>query len=94
VAAAFKDEAAITAIVPQGAMYCMLGINFEVLDTEFVNNDADFARLLLQEENLFVLPGQCFSLDNYVRLVLCCPAETAMDACDRLKSFCARHLRR
>ena len=74
-------------------MYCMIGINIEVLDNALIKDDADFAKLLLQEENLFILPGKCFTMDNFVRLVMCCPPEMLLDACNRLKAFCARHTR-
>ncbi|RYG55085.1 aminotransferase class I/II-fold pyridoxal phosphate-dependent enzyme [archaeon] len=43
-------------VVPQGAMYVM----FEIKTDKFVDlpSDVEFARLLLAEENVFVLPGQ------------------------------------
>ena len=91
VKSAFVNTAAITPVVPQGAMYAMLGINMALFDPKIIPDDAVFAQLLLQEENLFVLPGKCFNLDNFVRLVTCCPAEMLEDACERLKAFCARH---
>lgn len=90
---AFKDTPAITPVVPQGAMYAMIGINMACFNADDVSDDATFAAKLLQEENLFVLPGKCFSSDDYVRLVMCCPPEMIQDACDRVKSFCARHAR-
>ena len=88
---AFVDTPALTPVVPQGAMYAMVGINMALFDPKVISDDAVFAQLLLQEENLFVLPGKCFNIDNFVRLVMCCPAEMLQDACDRLKAFCARH---
>jgi len=88
---AFVDTPALTPVVPQGAMYGMVGINMASFDPKKIPDDAVFAQLLLQEENLFVLPGKCFGVDNFVRLVLCCTAEMLQDACERLKSFCARH---
>jgi tyrosine aminotransferase len=89
----FKGTPAITPVVPQGAMYAMIGINMECFNPDDIADDAVFASKLLQEENLFVLPGKCFNSDNYVRLVMCCPAEMLQDACDRIKAFCTRHSR-
>lgn len=90
---AFADTSALTPVVPHGAMYAMIGIEMSQFDPVEIPDDAVFARLLLQEENLFVLPGKCFGLDNFVRLVMCPPAEMLQDACERMKAFCARHAR-
>jgi tyrosine aminotransferase len=74
-------------IVPQGAMYVMVGINsgFDL------KNDMEFCEKLLSEESVFCLPGQCFDIPNYFRVVFCAPHEILEEACDRLKEFCARH---
>jgi tyrosine aminotransferase len=88
---AFTDCPAITPVIPHGAMYAMIGINMECFDPADISDDATFASKLLQEENLFLLPGKCFSSDNYVRLVMCCPSEMIEDACGRIKAFCGRH---
>lgn len=78
----------LTVIEPMGAMYVMIGVDIDSLDG--VSDDADFAKQLLTEENLFLLPGQCFGMRNYVRLVTCPPAEVLVEAFDRLKQFCDR----
>ena len=91
---AFDDTAALTSVEPRGAMYSMVGINIEFFDPAVIPNDEIFAQMLLKEENLFVLPGKCFSMPNFVRLVMCCPPEMLHDACNRMKAFCARHARR
>lgn len=93
VKAALDGFSALSPVEPQGAMYAMVGINMDYFDPADISDDAIFASKLLQEENLFVLPGKCFSSDNYVRLVMCCPREMIQDACDRLKAFCTRHAR-
>jgi tyrosine aminotransferase len=79
----------LTVIEPMGAMYVMIGVDIDSLDG--VTDDADFAKQLLTEENLFLLPGQCFGMKNYVRLVTCPPVETILEAFARLKLFCDRH---
>ena len=76
---------------PKGAMYLMLKIKFEMFFDIF--DDTEFARKLLLEENLSVLPGVCFSMSGYIRLVTCSPVIIFSDALDRLKLFCFRHNR-
>lgn len=80
----------ISAIEPQGAMYMMIHVHTEHLVDEFAD-DTVFSRKLLEEENVFVLPGQCFGIKNFVRLVICAPAETVTDAINRIRAFCVRH---
>ncbi len=77
---------------PTGAMYTMIGIAVDRLD-ESINDDAEFARLLLQEENLSLLPGQCFGMRNFVRLVICPSPDILREAFDRLTSCLRRHMK-
>jgi tyrosine aminotransferase len=70
-------------------MYVMIKIEIDRLDG--IVDDADFARKLLEEENLFILPGQCFNMANFVRLVICPPAHVVQEAFARFRSFCDRH---
>eukprot|EP01040_Poterioochromonas_malhamensis_P009236 gene9235-10025_t len=79
----------LTVIEPTGAMYVMIKVDIAAL--EGIIDDADFARKLLEEENLFILPGQCFNMANFVRLVICPPEETIREAFERFSLFCDRH---
>jgi len=85
------DNRVLDVIEPQGAMYALLRINTQYLTSGEIPNDEEFARLLLLEQNVFILPGKCFSVDNFVRLVICCPNEKVIDACERLNEFCHKH---
>lgn len=76
---------------PAGAMYAMIGIDMSQLNN--ISDDAEFARLLLHEENVSVLPGICFGMKNYVRFVICPSDVILQDAFTRLQSFCSRHLK-
>jgi len=78
----------ISVIVPEGAMYAMVGLNIHMLDG--VTDDADFAKQILTEENVFFLPGKVFGMDNFVRLVMCMPAAKMLEAFSRIKLFCSR----
>lgn len=79
----------LTVIEPQGAMYLMIGIDFTLLHG--FKDDTDFSRRLLEEENLFVLPGQCFQMPNFIRLVICPPKEIILEAFQRLQIFCEKY---
>lgn len=84
-----KSCAEISVIQPAGAMYMMIRIEMHRLVG--ITDDAEFSRKLLEEENLFILPGQCFNMPNFVRLVICPPPEIIQEAMSRLKAFCARY---
>lgn len=79
----------LRAILPQGAMYLMV----EILIKDFpaFTDDRDFAKQLLTEELVFVLPGQCFQASNFVRLVVCAPKHILEQAVARMKAFCERY---
>jgi tyrosine aminotransferase len=76
---------------PGGAMYAMVRIDTEQFD-ESIQNEIDFTRLLLQEENVFVLPGSCFDLPYAAfRVVFCAPVPVLRTAADRIVQFCSTH---
>eukprot|EP00389_Voromonas_pontica_P002891 GDKH01004288.1.p1 GENE.GDKH01004288.1~~GDKH01004288.1.p1 ORF type:complete len:426 (-),score=60.72 GDKH01004288.1:202-1479(-) len=75
-------------IEPQGTMYCMVAVDCEKLG---VSSDLEFAKLLLSEESVFVLPGQCFEVENFFRVVTTAPIGMLQEACERISSFCKRH---
>ncbi|EEY65896.1 tyrosine aminotransferase, putative [Phytophthora infestans T30-4] len=75
--------------VPQGAMYAMVKVQTEVLTK--IKDDFDFTQKLLDEESVFVLPGQCFGMTNYFRIVFSAPHEVLADAYTRVSEFCRRH---
>mmetsp|Transcript_1731 Transcript_1731/g.2551 ORF Transcript_1731/g.2551 Transcript_1731/m.2551 type:complete len:432 (+) Transcript_1731:67-1362(+) len=80
----------LNSIQPEGAMYMMFGIDVNQFDGSFVD-DLSFAKLLLKEESIVVLPGQCFHFKNYVRIVYCAPLETLKTAFDRIEAFCKKY---
>ena len=75
-------------IPPQGAMYAIVKIDTNRLD---VQDDMDFASKLLEEENVFVLPGSAFGVPNVFRVVYCSPEPILNVAAHRIASFCHRH---
>jgi tyrosine aminotransferase len=74
--------------VPQGAMYLMVSIDLIKLD--FVD-DVDFCLRLLEEENVFVLPGVTFGYPGTFRIVFCSNEPILEDATQRIANFCIRH---
>ena len=79
----------LNVIVPQGAMYVMVGIDIELFDT--ISNDLEFTQTLLDEESVFVIPGSCFKMPNYFRVVFSAPHEKLKEAYERIDAFCSRH---
>lgn len=81
----------LNVIVPQGAMYVMVGIDIESFDS--ISNDLEFAQALLDEESVFVIPGSCFKMPNFFRVVFSAPHEKLTEAYERIHAFCSRHCR-
>jgi tyrosine aminotransferase len=75
---------------PRGAMYAMVRIRLESF-ASYIANDMDFTKLLLQEENVMVLPGTCFGMSNCFRVVFCAPNPVLLEAAKRIREFCQRH---
>lgn len=80
----------LTPVPPQGAMYVMVGVDMEKMSAD-LHDDVSFAQRLLEEESVFVLPGQCFGKPNYFRIVTCPPLPKLAEAYDRIAAFCERH---
>lgn len=76
-------------VVPQGAMYMMVGI--DINQFKDIHNDIEFTEKLLSEESVMCLPGQCFKYPNYFRVVFTPPIPKLEEAYARIKQFCERH---
>jgi len=76
---------------PRGAMYLMVRLQEGALQG-IGTDDVAFARQVLQEESIAVLPGQCFNAPGFFRVVFAAPPEVLEDAFDRIEEFCRRHL--
>jgi tyrosine aminotransferase len=86
-----KSSPYLNVVEPQGAMYAMVHIRLPYFNDE-IRNDVDFMKLLLQEENVFVLPGTCFGFPDSFRMVFCAPTPVLTEAAHRIYQFCRRHL--
>lgn len=67
----------------------MVGIDMEHFP-EF-ENDVDFTERMISEQSVFCLPATCFEYPNYFRVVLTVPEEMMVEACQRIREFCAEH---
>ena len=77
---------------PQGAMYVLLKISVDTFrNDDGTYDDVRFAKQLLAEESVLVLPGECFHAPGYLRLVITAPHAEQQRAWDRIESFCERY---
>jgi tyrosine aminotransferase len=79
-------------IKPQACLYLMVGIDVNKFSD--IKSDVDFSEKLLQEEMVFVLPGTCFSIPNFIRLVYVAPFEQLEESAVRFADFCSRHMKK
>lgn len=107
VAARIRCMPGLSVCIPQGAMYVMFGMDPSFFATSAgaqpegagsegqgavsIEDDVELAQALLAEENVFVLPGQCFTMPGYCRIVYCAPKMHLAQAMDRLEAFLLRH---
>lgn len=78
-------------LVPQGAMYAIIRIDVSRF-RKVIQSDLEFSSRLLEEENVFVLPGSAFGVPGMFRVVFCAPVEVLEEAASRIHDFCHRHM--
>ena len=66
---------------PQGAFYVLCDISQTGMDAE------DFAKQILEQQNLAVIPGTAFGAPHAIRLSYACSEDNIKKAIDRLKQF-------
>ncbi|XP_074644544.1 tyrosine aminotransferase-like isoform X2 [Tubulanus polymorphus] len=76
-------------IMPQGAMYFM--VRFDMAHFPEYKTDLELVEALVSEQSVFCLPGKCFSIAGYVRIVLTVPEEQMVEACKRIQEFTRDH---
>jgi len=84
-----KDVVGINVIVPDGAMYVMIGIDASKFKD--IDGDIAFTQMLLEEEHVFMLPGTCFGMAKFARIVFSAPKDKLAEAYDRIEKFCKAH---
>ncbi len=76
-------------VMPAGAMYMMVRVDRDYLPS--FDDDREIVEALVREESVFCLPGQCFNVEDFFRIVLTIPQASMEEACDRIEDFCLRH---
>jgi len=78
---------------PTGAFYCFPDVSAHygrtINGTEITGSD-NFARALLEQANVAVVPGQPFGCDENVRLSFACSLENITEGLDRLERWLSR----
>lgn len=74
---------------PNAAMYLLLGIDMDRFPA--FKDDVEFAKALVIEQNIFLIPGSAFLAPCHVRLVTASPPDVMRDACERIRDFCGKH---
>ena len=80
----------VSFIKPQGAFYIMVDITYFIgksINGIKINNSIEFAKILLEEEKVAVIPGAVFGLENFIRLSYATSMEVIEEGLDRIKSF-------
>ncbi|OOM16297.1 pyridoxal phosphate-dependent aminotransferase [Clostridium saccharobutylicum] len=83
----------VSIIRPNGAFYIMVNIS-AYLNIEFngqkINNSVDFAKVLLEEEKVAVIPGAGFGSDDYIRLSYATSMDIIKTGIDRISLFLSK----
>lgn len=79
----------ITPIKSSAAMYMMVRI--ELSEFADIDDDVDFCKKMLQEQNCLTFPSQCFFEKGFFRMILCTKPETITEFGNRLQAFCTKH---
>lgn len=80
----------LSCLKADGAFYIMLNISKyygKKLNQTVINTSFEFSEILLQEQNVAVIPGIAFGLDNYVRLSYATSMDTIKKGLDRIEDF-------
>ena len=80
----------VSFIKPQGAFYIMVDITYFIgksINGIKINNSIEFAKILLEEEKVAVIPGAAFGLENFIRLSYATSMEVIEEGLERIKAF-------
>jgi len=80
----------ISCITPQGTFYCFPDVSGHfgrnINQTE-INSSMDFAKALLEQANVALVPGKPFGFDENVRLSFACSLENIKKGLDRIEKW-------
>ena len=79
-----KDIPQIKFYVPKGAFYVLCDVSESKLDAD------EFAKQILEQEKLAVIPCSAFGVSNCIRLSYACSEDNIREAVKRLKNFISK----
>lgn len=79
----------LTPYMPAGTMYMMIKIEIQCFPQ--FQTGLDFMQRLMEEESVFCLPGECFGITGFMRIVITVPSKMLGEACERMRAFCQRY---
>ncbi|KAL5022654.1 hypothetical protein ScPMuIL_001809 [Solemya velum] len=85
----FMEIPGLTPLMPRTAIFMMIKISLEKFP-EF-QDDQEMAEQLATEQNVYCMPGELFLLPGYLRITITLPEDKIIEACDRIKQFCAKY---
>lgn len=80
----------LSIIKPQGAFYVMVNLEKYLgksLNGKTITNSMEFSSALLEEEDVAVIPGAAFGLDQFIRLSYATSEELILKGLDRIEKF-------
>lgn len=80
----------ISCAEPEGAFYCFPNVSShfgKTIGGVKINGSMDFAKTLLEQANVAVVPGDPFGCDNNVRLSFACSLEQITAGLDRIEKW-------
>ena len=80
----------VTCPVPTGAFYCFPDVSSHygrTIDGTKIGGSMDFAKALLEQANVALVPGLPFGCDNNVRLSFACSLEQITKGLDRIEKW-------
>jgi aspartate aminotransferase len=80
----------VVCIEPTGAFYCFPDVSAHygrTINGSKINGSLDFAKALLEQANVALVPGLPFGCDNNVRLSFACSLEQIAGGLDRLEKW-------
>lgn len=87
---AARKDLGITFDPPVATMFVMLQV--DISRYKDISSDYDFYAMLLDEENVQLLPGEIFGVEGCLRATISRPAQIIDEAIDRIIAFAERHI--
>ncbi len=84
VVAALNEIRGVNCLTSDGTFYAFPDMNQAIENIDGINNDVEFAELLLEKTGIALVPGSAFGADGYMRLSYATDMESLKSALSRL----------